>query len=100
MCDKTIEMKTKINLASSRIHNKLEKCIHIKHTIENPDFSAIGSKFNEVITNYNKKCDLYLNSCDFKDFKVVFDNEFYPHIKSDKKHSSHFSFEKVSFGFD
>ena len=85
VCDKTIEMKTTINHPSSLTHNKLANCKHIKHTIENPDFFAIGLKFNEVITNYNKKCDFYLINCDFKDFKLVFANEFYPHIKSDLK---------------
>ena len=58
-------MKSRSKHLQSLTHNKLEKCIRIKHTIENPDFFDLYEVFNNYITNH-KKIDFYLLKDDFK----------------------------------
>ena len=41
--------------------------------------------FNDYITNHNKKFDFLLV---INDFKLVFDKEFYTHIKSELQHNT------------
>ena len=52
--------------------------------MENLDFFDKDGLFNDHITNHNKRLDLYLIS---GVSKLVFDGEFYHHIKSELKSS-------------
>ena len=47
---------------------------------KNLDCSDIDERYNEYITNHNKNLKLYLVKYDFKE---VFDNDFYPHLRSE-----------------
>ena len=58
ICDKGIKIKSKCEHPKSRKHNKFEKCVRTKHTIENPDFIDIDEMFNKTITNHNTKPEL------------------------------------------
>ena len=74
-------------------HKELEKCIHIKHTIQNSDFFDIDSIFNEYITNHIKKLEKYFAKYDFK---LVSNQEFTPHIKSEIEfNQSEFYLKKI-----
>ena len=57
--DKTIKTKSKNKHFKSLTHNELEKCIRIKHTIENPDFLEIDKIVKVYNTKHIKKIDLY-----------------------------------------
>ena len=46
---------------------------------KNPNFFDVDKIFNDYITNHNKKFDLCLINCGFK---LEFDKEFNPHIKT------------------
>ena len=50
----------------SLTHNEFEKCIRVKHIIQNPDFSDIESIFYEDITSQNKNFELHLFDFDLK----------------------------------
>ena len=41
------------------------KCIHTEKKIKNPNYFKIDEFFNDFITKYNDKVDLYLVKCDF-----------------------------------
>ena len=71
VCDKTIKLKSKSNHLKTLTQDEFEKCIRIKHTIENPKIFGIVKIFNDYIIKHNKKFDLYLVKCDFK---LVFNN--------------------------
>ena len=66
ICDKTIRNKNENNHLQGLTHNEFEKCIRIRNPIKSPDFFDIDKKFNEYITNDNKKYDLYLTKFDFE----------------------------------
>ena len=83
VCGKTIKSKSKH--LQCLTHNEFEKCIRMKHTIENPDFSFIDSIFNDYITNHNKNFDINLVEYDFN---LVFDKEFNPYIKSEFQYNT------------
>ena len=91
VCDKTIKINSQSKPLKSVTHNEFEKCVRIKHTIENPDFFALDSIFKDYITNHNKRFDLYVVE---SVFNLVFDTEFHPHIRSDLLHNT-FSYKKV-----
>ena len=91
VCDKTLKIKSKSKHLQNLKHIDEEKCVGMKYTIENPDFSDIDEIFNNYNTNHNQKLVLYLVR---KDFEFVFDSELYPHIKSEIQNNS-FSFENV-----
>ena len=77
VCDKTIKTTSKSKHLQSLTQNKFEKCIRIKQNVDNPDFSDIDEIFNNFIINHNEKIESYLVKFDFK---LVFHNDFYPHI--------------------
>ena len=60
-------------------NNQYEKCIRKKYTINNPNFFETDKIFNDFITHYNKKFDLYLVKCEFN---LGFYNFFTQHIKT------------------
>ena len=60
VCDKTTKIRYKRKNLLSLTHIEFDKCINIKHTIENPNFFDIDEIFDVYITNHNKKFDLYL----------------------------------------
>ena len=73
-----VEFKPKGKHLKSLTHNQLAKCMRIIHNIGNPDIFPIDSFFKDYTTNENKKLDTYLV---INDQKLVFDSEFYPHVK-------------------
>ena len=79
-CDKTIKIKSKTKHLQSLTHNEFEKCIRLKHTIQNPDFFDMAELFNEYITDHNKKFDLYFVK---SDFKLVSNKDFTRHFQSE-----------------
>ena len=42
------------------------KCIHIEELLTNPNYFKRDETFNDYITNYTKKIDLYLVRCEFE----------------------------------
>ena len=72
---KELKSNLKKHLQSST-HNEMDKCMRVKHTIENLIFFDTDELFNEYITNHNRKLDLYLIKYDFES---VFGQDFYPH---------------------
>ena len=84
VCDKTIRNKSKNKNFRSRTQNELTQFIRINHTMENLDFFDNDGLFNDHITNHNKRLEFYLIS---GVSKLVFDEEFYHHIKSELKSS-------------
>ena len=51
VCDETNKIKIE---NKQHTHIEFEKCIRIKHTIENPDFVDIDIIFNDYSTNHDK----------------------------------------------
>ena len=77
---KMFNIKSKSKHLRNITHKELQKYIRTKHTIENPEFFDIGEISDEYFLWHNEKEDLYLVKYQFK---IAFDNEFYPHIKSE-----------------
>ena len=80
--DKTIKIKSKSKHLRRLTQNEFDKRIQMKHSVENPVFFDIDELIHEYIINHKNKFDFYFVICDFE---LVFDNSFYPHIKSDLK---------------
>ena len=80
ICHKTIKLNSKNNHLKSFTHIQYEKAIQIIQTIENPSFFNVDKIFNDFITNHTTRFDFYLFKCDFK---LDFDNDFKPRIKTD-----------------
>ena len=78
------KIKFKKKHLQSLTHNKFEKCIRRKYNIQNPDFFDKDEIFNAYFHCHNKKFELYL---DKYDFKLIFDKEFSPPIKSETKNN-------------
>ena len=53
--DETSEIKRKDKHFQNLTHSEFDKCIRTKHTIEKPDFFYIDEKFNDYVTNHNKR---------------------------------------------
>ena len=59
-CDKTYKIGSKTKHHHSQSHIGLEKCIILKHAMQNPNFLVIDEIFNEDITDHNKKFDSFV----------------------------------------
>ena len=68
VCDKTIKSKFRSKHLESLTHKELDNSIHIKHTIEYPNFFDINEKFHEYIHCHSKNVDLNRVKCEFKKF--------------------------------
>ena len=55
ICEKPIKIESKNEYLQSLTHAQLSEDVQVKHTIKNPDFSDIDKRFNDYITNHNKK---------------------------------------------
>ena len=53
ICDESIKHKSKNNHPKPVRHIEFEKCIHINHTNENPNFFDIGKIHNDSATDHN-----------------------------------------------
>ena len=53
--------------------------IHDSYSINNPNLNDIDKYFNNYLTSYNKKFDIYSIKCDFY---LVFKNDFTIHIET------------------
>ena len=61
-CDisnKTFKLKSRNKHFKSLCHKEYEKLIQINHTIQNPLFFNIDKKYDDYITNHNKKFEIY-----------------------------------------
>ena len=63
---------------------ELENCLYFKHTLDYLDFFDMVEIFNDFIENQYYKLDLCLIK---NDLQFVFDENFFPHIKAELKHS-------------
>ena len=79
VCDKTSEIISKSRHLQSLTHNEVEKWIRKNHIINSPTFFDKDEIFNEYSTNHNKNIDSALVK---NDFKLIFDKEISPPIKS------------------
>ena len=83
VCERTMKIKSKSKHLKSQSHNEFAKSIRIEETTENLDFFDIDELFNDYMSNNKKNSiDILLNA-----IKLVFDGEFYPHIKSDLRNN-------------
>ena len=86
-----------------------DKFIFAQYSINNPNLNDIDKIFNNYVTNYNKKFDIYFIKCDFY---LVLNNDFGIHIDTYHVHNKndltkietellswigHFKFEGYSF---
>ena len=79
-CNKTIKLKSKNNHFKSLMHIQYAKYFGINHAINNPDTSEIDKILNDYITKHIWKFEFYLVKCDFK---LDYDNNFKPNIRTD-----------------
>ena len=54
VCDRTKTIMSGSNDLRSLTHNQLWICVHIKHTVEKPDFFDKDSIFHDCITEHYK----------------------------------------------
>ena len=50
VCDKSIKIKSESEHFQSKAHSKVEECLQMKHTFENPEFFIIDELFNSFTT--------------------------------------------------
>ena len=85
ICDEANATKSKKEHLQIYTRNDFAKRIRMKYNIENPDVFDVDALFNEDIIIRKKKLGLYL----VKDgFILLFDNEFYPHIKTEFQYNT------------
>ena len=66
--------------------DEIGKCIHIKTKFENPNYNGVDKEFNEFISHFNKRFDIYLVKCKFEvrfinsHFFDFIETEFFQHI--------------------
>ena len=81
VCGKKFKLKLKSRHFKSNIHKELDKCKHLKLTIENPNINDRDEVFYANNIEHNKKSDYYLMKCDFE---LVFnDNQVCPYVTSE-----------------
>ena len=83
LCDETFKLESKNIHLKSFLYIQNKKSRRINQTIKNLAFFDIDRRFNEYITNHNKKFESYLLKCEFKlDF-----NNLTPHTRTDFYHN-------------
>ena len=65
VCYTFVKPTSKYKPFKSIIHKEIDKCKHMKLTIENPDINNIDRAFYEYVIQHKKKYDYYLNKCEF-----------------------------------
>ena len=78
VCDIFIKPKSKYKLFKSITHKELDKCKHIKLTIENLDINDIDKTFYAFVIQHNKKYDYYFFKREFK--IVVNEYQYCPYV--------------------
>ena len=56
----------KYEYLDSLLENEYDRCVDIEKRIKNPSCFKIDEIFNDYVTNYNKKFDLYIVKCEFE----------------------------------
>ena len=66
-------------------HNELDKCMHTQNTTKKPNFLYIDEYLTDYILNQNKEFDL---CCVEYDYKLAFNEWFYPNNKSEVQYDT------------
>ena len=78
VCDKTINIKSKIKHLQSITHKELDKYANKAYYGKSRFLFKKDEVFKNYITNHNKKIDSFIVK---NDFDLVFNKAFYPHTE-------------------